>query len=76
MPQPIVVATTGGFSHSIKTAFGDAIDVAVSIILGVIQAIIVLTPLVVLIGLPAWVLFRALKRRFNFGKTPAVVPES
>ena len=33
MPAPIVAATTTGFGHSIKQAFGDAVDTAASIVL-------------------------------------------
>jgi hypothetical protein len=76
MPQPIVVATTGGFSHGIRTAFGDAIDTAVAIVLGIIQGVIVLIPIVILLGLPGWIVLRAVRRRFQFGKQPSVVPEA
>ncbi|HMG33812.1 MAG TPA: DUF4349 domain-containing protein [Blastocatellia bacterium] len=76
MPQPIVVATTTGFSHSVKQSFGDAVDVASWIVLTVIQTIIVLIPVAVLIGLPGWVAFRILRRRFQSTKQAAVVPQA
>jgi hypothetical protein len=76
MPTPIVVATTGGFSHAIKTAFGDAIDTAVAIVLGIIQGVIVLTPIVILLGPPGWIILRIVRRRFQFGKQTSVVPEA
>lgn len=63
LPQPLVAATTTGFSQSIKEAFGDAVDTAASIILFVIQAVIVLIPIVLLVGLPGWIVWRALRRR-------------
>jgi len=63
LPLPLVAATTTGFSQSIKEAFGDAVDTAASIILFVIQAVIVLIPIVLLVGLPGWIVWRALRRR-------------
>jgi len=76
MPTPVVAVTTGGFSHSIKQAFGDAVDIAVSIVLTVIQAVIVLFPVVILIGLPGWLVFRVIRRRVHLDKQPSVVPEA
>ena len=75
MPAPLVVATTTGFSHSVKQAFGDAVDTAVAILLFFVQAIIVLAPVAVLIGLPAWFVWRMLRRRFEMTKRAAPVTE-
>ena len=66
MPQPIIASTTSGFGTTIKQAFGDAVDTAVSIVLFVIQAVIVLVPITIFFGLPAWVLWRAIRRRMVF----------
>jgi hypothetical protein len=68
MPAPLVVATTTGFGNSIKQAFGDAVDTTASIILFVVQAVIVLIPIAVLIVLPAWLVWRVLRRRFVLTK--------
>ena len=76
MPAPLVAATTTGFSQSIKQAFGDAVDTAASIILFVIQAVIVLIPIVLLVGLPAWIVWRALRRRIVLTRKAEPVAES
>jgi hypothetical protein len=76
MPTPLVAATTTGFGHSIKQAFGDAVDVAASIILFIIQAVIVLIPVGVLIVLPIWLALRVLRRRFVPAKKAEPVAES
>jgi len=76
MPTPLVVATTTGFGHSVKQAFGDAVDTAASIILFVVQAVIVLVPIAVLIVLPAWLVWRVLRRRFVPAKKAEPVAES
>lgn len=72
MPAPLVVATTTGFSHSVKQAFGDAVDTAVAILLFFVQAIIVVAPVVVLIGLPVWFVWRVLRRRFELKRAGPV----
>jgi len=76
MPQPIIAATTSGFGSSIKHSFGDAVDVAASIILFLIQAVIVLAPIAVLLGLPAWMVWRTLRRRVTARRAvePSPVP--
>jgi hypothetical protein len=76
MPAPLVAATTTGFGHSIKQAFGDAVDTAASIILFVIQAVIVLTPIALFIILPAWLVWRVLRRRFVVSKKTGPVAET
>jgi len=76
MPQPIIAATTSGFGSSIKRSFGDAVDVAASIILFLIQAVIVLAPIAVLLGLPAWMAWRTVRRRVTERRAvePSPVP--
>ena len=71
MPMPLVAATTTGFGHSVKQSFGDAVDTAASIILFVIQAVIVLVPIGLLVGLPVWLVWRVLRRRFVLTKETA-----
>ena len=66
MPQPIIATTTTGFGTTIKQAFGDAVDMAASIVLFVIQAVIVLVPILFFFGLPIWVLWRVIRRRLVF----------
>ncbi|HWN98215.1 MAG TPA: DUF4349 domain-containing protein [Blastocatellia bacterium] len=76
MPMPLVTASTTGFGHSVKQAFGDAVDVAASIVLFVVQAVIVLTPVAFLIVLPVWFIWRVLRRRSELTKEPEPVAES
>ena len=74
MPQPIIAASASGFSATIKRSFGDAVDVAASILLFVIQAVIVLIPVAFFFGLPAWVLWRSLRRRMVALRRPEPSP--
>ena len=74
MPQPIIATTTTGFGTTIKQAFGDAVDTAVSIVLFVIQAVIVLVPITIFFGLPGWVLWRAVRRRVVYLRKPEPSP--
>ena len=74
MPAPIVTATTSGFGHSIKEAFGDGVDMAAAIILGLIKIFIVLIPVGLFIGLPLWLIWRVVRRRLP--KKPEPVAET
>jgi hypothetical protein len=72
-PMPIVAATTGGFWHSIKLALGDGLDTAAGIVLGLIRFVIVMTPVVLLIVLPGWLIVRWLRRRIVWPKPAAPI---
>ena len=61
---PLVTATTSGFGHDVKDAFGDGVDTAVGIVLGVIRTATILVPIAILIVLPGWLILRRLIRRF------------
>lgn len=74
MPQPIIAATTTGFGTTIKHAFGDAVDMAASIVLFVIQAVIVMVPIAFFFGLPGWVVWRMLRRRVVLFRKPEPSP--
>lgn len=63
MPQPLVAATTGSFGVSLKRTVGDAVDLAAAIILFIIQAVIVIIPIGLFVGLPAWLLWRVVRRK-------------
>ena len=67
-PAPLVAATQTGFWASIKNSFGDGIDVAVAIVLGIIHFVIVMLPVVVLILLPAGLIARVLWKRISWPK--------
>jgi hypothetical protein len=71
-PAPLVAATQTGFWASIKNSFGDGVDVAVAIVLGIIHFVIVMLPIAVLILLPAGLVARFLWRRVSWPKKEAV----
>ena len=75
LPAPVVATTSSGFGHDIKQAFGDAIDIAAAIILFLIRAVIVLAPLVLIFGLPAWFIWRLARRRIRLNDKPASIVE-
>jgi hypothetical protein len=56
-----------GFGRSIRAAGRDVVDVAVAIVNGVIRLVGVLIPIGVLVGLPAYGVFRLLRRRKRAG---------
>ena len=61
---PLVATTGSGFGQELKQAFGDGVDTAIDIVLGVIKLVIVLIPVALFVLLPAWVVLRRLARRF------------
>lgn len=72
MPQPIVTATTSGFGHEIKEAFGDGVDTAVAIVIGLIRFLIVMIPVALFILLPLALVLRFLLRRFRMTRKEPV----
>ena len=75
MPQPIVAATTGSFGVTLKRTVGDAVDLAASIILFIIQAVIIIIPIGLFAGLPCWLLWRVLRRKVWVRRVePSAVP--
>lgn len=67
-PAPLVAATQTGFWASVKNSFGDGVDVAVAIVLGIIHFVIVALPIVVLLVLPAGLIARFLWKRVSWPK--------
>jgi hypothetical protein len=67
-PAPIVAATTSGFWHGVKTAFGDGLDTAAEIVLGIIRFVIVMIPVLLFILLPCWFLFKWMRRHIDWPK--------
>ncbi|PYS79964.1 MAG: hypothetical protein DMF66_00895, partial [Acidobacteria bacterium] len=57
-PSPLV--STTGFFRSVRSAFGDGIDIAAAITLFLIRVLLALIPLAVFIGLPFFFLVRYL----------------
>jgi hypothetical protein len=70
-PAPLLMTTSRGFWHSVKMAFGDGLETASEIVLGIIRFVIVLIPMTVLIVLPCWFLFRWLRRYASWPKRSA-----
>ena len=76
-PTPIVMATTAkGFWHQVKQAVGDGVDLASNITLGVIQFVITLIPILLLIVLPLWLLWRLARPHVAWPKKADVVAPS
>lgn len=75
-PAPIVTATTRGFTHDVKQAFGDGIDLAASIITGLIRFMIVMVPIAIFILLPIFLVIRFAIRRIKWPKKTERVIES
>lgn len=62
-PAPLV--STSSFFHSVKSAFGDGIDAAATIILVLVRVVIVLIPIFLFVFLPIALLIRFALRRFR-----------
>ncbi len=62
-PAPLMAGTPNGFWRSVGEAFGDGLTWATEIILGVIRVVVVLLPILLLIVLPVWLLWRFALRR-------------
>lgn len=73
-PAPVVAATTRGFFYDLKAAFGDGVDTGTEIILGIIRFVIVMIPVTLFILLPAWLVFRWLRRRIVWPGRTAAAP--
>jgi Domain of unknown function (DUF4349) len=72
-PVPLLVATTTGFQHSVKMAFGDGLDTASEIVLGIIRFVMVMIPIGIFIVFPCWLLFKWLRRYVSWPKKAAQV---
>ncbi|HEV2880795.1 MAG TPA: DUF4349 domain-containing protein [Pyrinomonadaceae bacterium] len=71
-PAPLVGANTSGFLHGVRGAFGDGVDIAAEIILGIISISIALLPVLLFIVLPLALVWRYLLRpRLRRRKPPA-----
>lgn len=77
-PAPVVRTESSGFMAAIKRAFGDAIDVGSSIIIGFIRLVGVATPVILLIVLPILLILRfawkRARRRWNDRKAENAPP--
>jgi hypothetical protein len=62
---PTQIVSSTGFFYSVKRAFGDGLDVAAMITLGLIRLVVSLLPVLIFIVLPVFLLVRYLVRRAN-----------
>ncbi len=76
-PAPIVIATTAhGFWHQVKQAVGNGVDLASEITLGIIQFVITLIPILLLIVLPLWLLWRLARPYVHWPKKAAAAAQA
>lgn len=74
-PAALVSVNTSGFFYGVKSAFGDGIDIAAMLILGIIRFGIALLPVLLFVVLPLALLWRYLLRpRLRRPKTVAPAP--
>lgn len=64
-PTPTVAATGDGFVDTIQRAVADAINTTKAIIIGFIRFVGVALPVLVLIGVPIWLILRFMFRRLR-----------
>ncbi|HEY9430598.1 MAG TPA: DUF4349 domain-containing protein [Blastocatellia bacterium] len=72
-PTPVVAAATRGFVYDLKAAFGDGMDTGAGIFLGIIQFVIVMIPVMLFIVIPAWLVFKWLRKRIPWPVKAATV---
>ena len=63
-PQPLVSAETSGFVGGIRDAFGEGLDVAAGIVLGLVRVGVALVPVLLIFGVPLALVWRAVRRRY------------
>jgi hypothetical protein len=66
---PLVSAETTGFFSNIRQAFGDGVDFAAALVVGLVRVVVTLLPVALLLCLPAWLVWRVLRRKL--GRTKA-----
>jgi hypothetical protein len=64
-PAPLVSAEATGFFAGVRRSFGEGLDFAAAIVLGVVRAVVTLIPVAVLLLLPAALLWRYAGRRLR-----------
>ncbi len=68
-PAPVMLASSPkGFWFQVRQAFANGVDNALGIVLGIIQFVLLMIPILLLIVLPLWLVFLWLRRRTNWGK--------
>ncbi|MEP6924693.1 MAG: DUF4349 domain-containing protein [Pyrinomonadaceae bacterium] len=64
-PPAAFAASSNGFFYQVGRAFSNGIDAALNVVLFLITAILALFPLIVLFGVPIWLIFRYLRKRIQ-----------
>jgi hypothetical protein len=67
-PAPLVSAETTGFFSNVRRAFGDGVDFAAALTVGVIRVVVTLLPVALLLCLPTILAWRFARRRFRRAK--------
>ena len=80
-PAPLVSTQTSGFFGGLRSAFGDGLDTAAGIVLGLVEFGVAAAPVAALFGVPLFLLWRFMRRRFPrraqpAGQTPAAAATS
>ncbi|HEY9402374.1 MAG TPA: DUF4349 domain-containing protein [Pyrinomonadaceae bacterium] len=73
-PAPLVGANTSGFLHGVRRAFGDGLDIAAEIVLGIISISIALLPVLFLVVLPFGLLWHFILRPRLRRRKPGAPP--
>ena len=68
-PAPLI--NSSGFGSGLREAFGDGVDAALTITLGLVRVLIALIPVALFVGLPLYLLARFLVRRLRRRAPPA-----
>jgi Domain of unknown function (DUF4349) len=68
-PAPLI--NTSGFGSGLRDAFGDGVDAAATITLGLVRVLIALIPVALFVGLPIFLLTRFVVRRLRRRARPA-----
>jgi hypothetical protein len=70
-PVPFTATSPRGFWHDLRSASGDGVEIALSIVLDLLRSVIAMSPILLLIVLPGWLLLKFVRRRSNWPKQPA-----
>lgn len=64
----VFAASSSGFGSQLWRAVGDGIDAALFVILGLIRIFLALLPLLILFGIPIWLVIRHFRRKWRRAK--------
>jgi hypothetical protein len=73
-PEAFAAGSTGFFSE-LGRAISDGINAALTVILFLIRAILALLPIIILLGVPIWLLVRYLKRKYRRSKLAQTIAQ-